>query len=145
MEPINEVMEQAEKLKIVGDWCNAVNALAVAKEKEAELKKRAIAAFFVPVAAYEGNSFADLDDLYKLKLVQELSYSWVKDGAKNDIEVVTAALGALTGTNPNDLVTWSPSLKEAVYKKLNETDLAIMQNVVVTKDAAFKLEIVKRK
>ncbi len=98
--------------------------------------------------AVPGTQRVELEGGYQAKAVVKVNYTWVKgEGDKIDKRAIDLALTRIEQRSPagayiaEHLVKWTPDLSLTEYKKLAAEDKAIIDEVIVTTDAAPTLEI----
>lgn len=129
-------------------WQAAVEALAVAKDAEATLRRQVLAEAFAfePEALREGTENFELGSGYKLKAVFKIARS-----LNNSDDAVDKALTRIEKTGAEGqfvaerLVKWKPELSVSEYKKLPDKLKKIIDEVVTSKEATPSLELIAPK
>jgi hypothetical protein len=122
--------------KIIGDWNAAKHRLDKAKKEESELRLKVAELF--PNEKESGTETIDLANDWKLKQVIKLNYTL-------DKAATPAALEQIDNVTADRLVTWSPKLSTAEYKRLTPEQKAIIDEVLTIKPGAPTITLVAPK
>jgi len=141
----------SERTRLLNLWETAQKTLAAAKENEMELRKRVVD-FAFDQDQKSGTENIELANGYKAKAVKKLNFSFIKNSEdKVDKKAIDSALcliesdGAAGELIAERLVKWTPTLSLSEYKQLCGTHKAIIDAVVITKEASPTLSIVAPK
>ena len=128
-----------EQNKLLADWRLWKDSLAIAKEKELELRKQVQKMFFP--TPEKGTQRVGLPNGYKLKLVHKINYTLGNNDLVNKALDEMSAVGNEGTFIAERLVSWKPSLSVREYDALNPQYKAIINKVLTTSDGAPTLEI----
>lgn len=122
---------------LVSEWYTVSQQLKELQEKEKELRNQVIGELFpnVPEDA-EGTFSLPLGGGYKVKSTYSLT-------RKID-EATLLAMRAdfdKAGIDLDEVVQWSPSLKVSGYRKLNQEQRELLDEVITSKPGAVRLSI----
>lgn len=128
-----------EQLQLLQNWDTSKKSLEAAKESEMNFRNMVTHEFFPD--AKEGTQRVELPAGYALKLVAKTNYTFddkeAMHGALCEIET-TGEHGAFIAQR---LVSFTPKLSVAEYKKLSPQYKVIIDRVLTSKPAAPALEI----
>nr|DAP03987.1 MAG TPA: hypothetical protein [Caudoviricetes sp.] len=126
---------------LVSEWYTVSQQLEELRSKERELRQKVINEIFpnVPQDA-EGTFSMPLGGGYKIKSTYSLTR-----------KINEAALLAMradfdkVGIDLDDVVQWTPLLKVSGYRKLNQEQRELIDEVITSKPGAVRLEIAEPK
>ncbi len=133
--------------ELLAEWVQAKQTLEAAKAREIELRKAIVAddSFFDPDKE-EGTETFDLGGGYKLKATKKINYSMAnKQGETFAALKALSSLGPASQRIAKDLVNFSASLRLSEYKKLDDQERRIIDEVITTRPGSPTLELVEPK
>jgi hypothetical protein len=140
---LGDMLNGVHRDLLLQQWQSVSGQLAALKEREADLRKQCVAAFFGQLP--EGTQNHDLGRGYTLKAVGKINYNL------GESTEVVSALEKIAGVNEEGrfiaarLVKWKPELSISEYRKLPEIFKRILDTVLTTKPATPQLEIIEPK
>ncbi|QJI53384.1 DNA binding protein [Alteromonas phage vB_AcoS-R7M] len=140
MPSINEqsVVTSDEIMGMLTNWYNAKEQLDMWKTREAELRKAVFEKAFSDPK--EGTNTLTLPEGYALK-AQHVINRKVDDASFRSLTVKLAELGV----DVEKLVKYKPELSKSVYNKLNDKQLALMNECVIATPGTPQLSVTKPK
>lgn len=143
----NQTEQQAARTDdmVIGEWNDAVAALAKAKELESKLRTELVTRKF-PSHKDSGTENAELANGWKLKAVFKQNYN-----LQNKDDAVDKALSKIEKTSEAGafiaarLVKWKPELSVTEYKALEPKLKKIIDEVLTISDGTPALELVAPK
>jgi hypothetical protein len=141
-----------ERDRLLLSWQRSQEALAAAKETEADLRRQCVDFAFDP-NKNSGTERIALGNGYEAKAVKKINYGWVKtpEGDKVDKKRIERALDAIEACGNEGvfiaerLIKWTPDLSLTEYKTLADQYKKIIDEVIVTSEGMPTLEIVAPK
>lgn len=133
--------------ELLTEWLAAKKTLDAAKKVEMDLRKMIVAdeTLFDPNKA-EGTERYDLGNGYQLKCVKKTSYSMANSNGETFAALkALTLLGDASSRMAESLVKFAANLRVSEYKKLNDSERKIMDEVITTKPGAPTLELVEPK
>lgn len=123
-------------------WNEKIQALAVAKQEELELRNALITMGWGP-AIGEGTHTKELGEGWQLKAKGVYNYKLDKDNEKvlkaiEKIDTLAPSVGAM-------IVRWKPELNVSMYRELMPTLRAVIQEVLTITPGQPQLELVPPK
>lgn len=132
-------MHPTERDNLLTKWKAAKAALAEIKETEADLRQQLSKEFFPKPD--KGTQRVELGFGYNLKLVHKLNYTFTSDMA---LETALAEIAETNNEGPfiaKRLVNYKPAISVKEYEILDPIYKAIIDKVLVTKEATPVLEL----
>jgi hypothetical protein len=128
---------------VVLAWHEAKNALQVAKDREAILRKEVLAMSFD--TSKPGTQKVDLGNDWSLKANVKLNYKIMKHPITADYGYILDVLAQLPQEVADELVRWEPNLSESRYKKLNKEEQEKVNIFLEIKEGSSSLELIAPK
>ena len=133
--------------KTLQDWQEAKHALDRWKEHEAQLRRYIIehGGLFDP-SKEEGTETVNLGNGYKLKAKKVTNYTVAnKEGEAFAVLQKLTELGEVSANKAKDLFRFDANIRVSNYKKLDDAEKALVDNIVTTKPGMPSLELVEPK
>lgn len=144
MTPRNASPKQPEVDRLIAQWQEACQRLAIAKEDELRLRSLLIALF--DPRTIEGTETLPVSHGFKLKAVKAMRYSFPHANAARDTTLTLAADYGQEGQFiANRLIAWKPELIVREYRTLSDDMLAAVNRFIIARPAQAQLVLVAPK
>jgi len=132
---------EEERDKAIMLWNAVKTQLTTLKEREALLRKQVVSMCFQ--SAKTGTNRVPLGQGYALKAVIKYNYKVTKNEAVTppDYSHIPDVLAKLPEHCRAEIIRWSPSLNEALYKKMTADEQKIVNEVLLITDGSSTLDL----